>query len=240
MIEVLQNIVKNIFGDNVILATMFISMLPIIELKGGIPFGMSKEFWGAKALTNWESFWCSYLGSCLVVPILALIFLPLIRWLKTTKPFKKLALKLENSIKSKASKINSDEKETENNQSQLDEKTIDTENKLISENVIETKEAKIKYNKKFFIKLFGVFAFVAIPLPLTGVWTGTAISVMIGIPFGWTCLVVILGNLIAGFIVQTVCAIFPNFTLYLLLIFLLLSLLLLIIGIIKNKIKNKK
>ena len=248
MTEAIQEFFKMIFGNNVVLATIIISMLPIIELRGGIPFGMSKTFWGRNALTNWQSLWFSFLGSSLVVPILALVLVPILNWLKRTKLFRKLAIKFENSIKAKSQKIDSGEqsnsidntienqgivKQSDDNFNQA--KTVDAENQ--SSNI---KNQKIVYNKKFFAKLFGVMLFVSIPLPLTGVWTGTAIAVMLGIPYIWICVVVILGNLIAGIIMQTICSIFPNFTTWILIIFLCLTVLLLIIGFIKNKIKNAK
>ena len=45
MSEFVQEIVLKIFGDNPILATIFIAMIPIIELRGAIPFGSSKAIW---------------------------------------------------------------------------------------------------------------------------------------------------------------------------------------------------
>ena len=39
---IIQSIFVNIFGDNVILATLIASMTPIIEIKGAIPFGASQ------------------------------------------------------------------------------------------------------------------------------------------------------------------------------------------------------
>lgn len=293
MTEAIQEFFKTIFGNNVVLATIIISMSPIIELRGGIPFGMSKTFWGQHALSSWQSLWFSFLGSSLVVPILALLLMPILNWLKKTKAFKKLATKFENSIKAKSQKIgnqsnadvgtmptdmnNSTENAVENintptvvdtknhvgdhllannndNINQMAEsktKNVDNQksnqntNKLLASDTKTTvgkTKNKIVYNKKFLAKLFGVMLFVAIPLPLTGVWTGTAIAVMLGIPFVWTCVSVILGNLIAGIIMQTICSIFPNFTTWILIAFLCLTLLLVLVEFVKNKIKkiNKK
>lgn len=230
MTEAIQEIFKNIFGNNVILATILISMLPIIELRGAIPFGMSKTFWGANALKSWESFAFSFLGSSLVVPIIALLLKPILSWLKKTKLFKSLALKLENSFKKKSKKIEADMKVEDADTSSDENVPLDTSNE----------KRKTVYDKGFFLRLFGITLFVAIPLPLTGVWTGTAIAVMMNIPFGWTCLSVILGNLIAGLIMQTICAVFPNFTTWILIIFLCVTAVLIIYYLIKNKIKKNK
>ena len=91
MTEFIENIFSSIFGNNVILATILIAVVPIIELKGAIPFSMSSQIWGTNALSLVSAFLYGLLGSCLVVPILALIYTPIINWLKKTKLFKKLA-----------------------------------------------------------------------------------------------------------------------------------------------------
>ena len=63
MSEFVQEIVISIFGDNPILATIFIAMIPIVELRGAIPFGSSKEIWGDKALSIFEASAYSLIGS---------------------------------------------------------------------------------------------------------------------------------------------------------------------------------
>ena len=52
------------------------------------------------------------------------------------------------------------------------------------------------------IKQLGVFIFIAIPLPMTGVWTGTAIAVFLGLKFKDVVLPALLGNLVAGLIIS--------------------------------------
>ena len=55
--------------------------------------------------------------------------------------------------------------------------------------------------------LLGVFIFVAIPLPMTGVWTGTAISVFLNLKFKHAVLPIVLGNFIAGLLISLLCVI---------------------------------
>ena len=88
MTEFIENIFSSIFGNNVILATILIAMVPVIELKGAIPFSMAVDIWGTNALAYLPAFLCGILGSSLIVPILALLYLPIIRWLKKTKLFR--------------------------------------------------------------------------------------------------------------------------------------------------------
>ncbi len=75
----------------------------------------------------------------------------------------------------------------------------------------ETLKAQLEKNKKnkmseSFLKKLGVFIFVAIPLPMTGVWTGTAIAVFLNLKFKETVLPVMLGNLVAGLIISLLAA----------------------------------
>ena len=210
MTEFLQNLFGNIFSDNVILATILISMIPIIELRGGIPFGMAKHIWGQNALTYFESLVYAFIGSSAIVFVLALIIKPLIDWLKKTKLFRKLANWFEQKILGKTQKIQDDSEK-------------------------ETTQKKSKWKK-----LLGVFIFVAIPLPLTGVWTGTCIAVFLGLSYFETCASVILGNLCAGLITTLISLIFADNTIYVLYIFLIISAILLLIGLIKIILRNRK
>ncbi len=46
----------------------------------------------------------------------------------------------------------------------------------------------------------GLFAFVAIPLPGTGVWTGSLIAAMLDLKLKYSMPVIIVGNIVAGLI----------------------------------------
>ena len=59
-----------------------------------------------------------------------------------------------------------------------------------------------------------MFAFVAIPLPLTGVWTGTCIALFIGMNKRDIMTSVILGNLVAGTIMTIISYFFADNTKY--------------------------
>ncbi len=60
---------------------------------------------------------------------------------------------------------------------------------------VEKHKAKIeKYG------YWGVFLFVAIPLPGTGVWTGSLLSAMLGLKPQKAIPMVLIGNLVAGFL----------------------------------------
>ena len=163
MTEFIGEIFSKIFNDNVVLATIFVSMVPIMELKGGIPFGMSEAFWGAKALGRWQAFGWAYLGCSIVTCVLYFMFNPIMKFLRKTKIFKGLANYIDKRIESKTDKYD-------------ESKDLQTVNDV--QNVQEQQDKKSKL-----IKMMGVFLFVAIPLPLTGVWMGVCLSVVMGLNF---------------------------------------------------------
>lgn len=224
MTEIIGEIFSKIFNDNAILATIFVSMIPIMELKGGIPFGMSKAFWGVNALDRWEAFWCAYLGCSIVTVVLYFAFTPIMNFFRKTKMFKGLARFIDGRVTQQSDKYNQNQ-------------TIVTESGVVESDDKNNAETKSKLKNKI-LKMFGVFCFVAIPLPLTGVWMGVCIAVVIGLNFWETLISVQLGNLIAGIIISTICVIFPQFTHYLIYIFLILVILVIIVEIIKNKLKK--
>lgn len=237
MTEFIENLFSSIFGNNVILATILIAMVPIIELKGAIPFSMAVDVWGANALSFLPALLCGVLGSSLVVPILALLYLPIIRWLKKTKLFKKLAEKIENRLNRKKEGIV--QKVEEENSLNATEVNVESG----QNNKQDQKDLSKKSSKSFWIKFFSVFLFVAIPLPLTGVWTGTCLAVVLGLNFWQTCACVIPANILAGVIIALVSLLFGDSTLIFVFILLGIIALVAIIYLIKKiikKIRSKK
>ena len=210
MSEIITNIFSTIFGNNVELATVLIAMIPIIELRGAIPFATNTNFWGANTLNQWNALGWSLLGSCAVVFLLAAIFLPIMNWLKKTKLFGKLALAIENRIKSK------------------------------SESIEGANEKSKRFSKTYWKKVMATLIFVAIPLPLTGVWTGTCLAIFIGLDYWTTCITVICGNVIAGIFISLILEFFPWLNNYLFYIFLGLVLIFIIYEIIAHQIKKNK
>ena len=106
--------------------------------------------------------------------------------------------------------------------------------------VKESERSDPKKEKK---KMIGVYAFVAVPLPLTGVWTGSAIAAFLDMPF-WKALVsVLLGNLTAGGIVTLLTYFFKDYVDIILTVFFVIVLVVLVfyIVMVAGKIaKNKK
>lgn len=210
MTEMMAQIAQNLFHHNAILATIFMSVIPLVELKGSIPFGMSEDIWGkVYMLSAWQAFLWSILGEIVVTVILAFIFKPIYNAIKDKKFFKGIVHFLTDS---------------------LNEKNVD----------LQKSSSLNNENKKLWKKMGLVFAFTAIPVPGTGVYTGTALGILIGLGRSFTIFCVTLGNIIAGAIIMTICFIFPEFSTILFYIFIILILIVLIYKIIVHIIKTKR
>lgn len=177
-------------------------MCPMIELKGGIPIGMSRDFWGENVLGGVQAFLVALAGSSTIIFILPIIFKPILNCLKKTKLFQKLAVAIENKVNKHSEDISSKRKST-------------------------------------FLKCMGLFLFVALPLPLTGVWMGCCVGVAIGLDYWQTVFSVFFGNVVAGLIIVSICAIFPSFSTILTYIVLGIILLMILFGLLKNLLKKR-
>jgi uncharacterized membrane protein len=132
------------------LTVLFTAALPIIELRGAIPVGISL------GLSPLHAVVISLIGSMIPVPFILFFIRPIFNEMKKTKLLKGVADKLTLRSKSK----NSDK-----------------------------------------IKKYGVWALipiVAIPLPGTGVWSGSLAAALFDMRFKWAFPAIFLGNLIAA------------------------------------------
>lgn len=138
------------------IVTFFVSMLPIVELRGAIPIG-SLAF-------NIPWYWCyilSVVGNLLPIPFILLFIEKLIGWFKKTKHLKKFGLWLEARAAKNTPKV-----------------------------------------QRF--EIFGLMLFVAIPLPMTGAWTGALVAALTGMKFKNSMISIICGVLIAGAVVTLI------------------------------------
>ncbi len=132
---------------------LFVSMLPIIELRGAIPVGM------AMGMSPIHAFLTCFIGSMIPVPILLFGIRPVFKWLKGTMIYDKLI------------------------------------HKLIHRTL----------NRSYYVEKYGFWGlmlFVAIPLPGTGVWSGTLAAVLLDIRFKVAFPAIAIGNFIAGVLIM--------------------------------------
>lgn len=139
------------------LIVMIISAIPVIEVRGAIPVGMTLF-----RMSPVYTALISVFASMLPVPVILLAITKVLAYLKTTRLFHKFAVRLENRSQSKKA------------------------------------ESIRKYGA------LGLIIFVGIPLPGTGVWTGSLIAALLGIKFRWAFLAVLAGDIIAAIIVTLI------------------------------------
>ncbi|MBF4695108.1 COG2426 family protein [Fusibacter ferrireducens] len=146
MLEFLKTVLTNEFK------VIFTAALPVIEIKGAIPLGLSL------GMNPWHTLLISLLGSIMPVPFILFGIRPVFNWLKHAAFFRKITDRIESKTLNKSHRIQ-------------------------------------KYG------VWGLFLFVAIPLPGTGVWTGSLAAVLLDIRFKWAFPAILIGNLVAGIII---------------------------------------
>jgi uncharacterized membrane protein len=151
MDQIVQNIV-HLFSTSSSkeLIIFIVSMLPIVELRGGILAA------GMLNVDMVRAFFLCLAGSLLPIPFILLFIRQILDWLRNTR-FVKLVRRLEVKV-----------------------------------------EAKSKSIEKY--KTFGLFVFVAIPLPGTGAWTGALIAALLGMRFKHAMLSIAAGTMAADII----------------------------------------
>ena len=142
---------NSLFGK--LLQTFLISMVPVIELRGAIPYGI------ARGLTFWQAIPVSIIGNLIPVPFIILFIKKIFAWMRAHMP-------------------------------KLDGFVAKLENRALSR-----QETVRKY------AFWGLFLFVAIPLPGTGAWTGALIAAMMDMKVRDAFPSIALGVLTAGAII---------------------------------------
>lgn len=209
MVNFISNLISNPY-----LATIIMSFVPLVELKGAIMFsrGIGLSFLEALSL--------SFLGSTAIAVILFFLLIPILGLLKKIKWFNGFVVKVENYISKKADET-------------VEKQKYNPNKKVLSETRL---------------KQIAIFIFVAIPLPMTGVWMGTAIAVFLGLKFKESILPLALGNLVAGLIISLIaeiCLVFwtlkvLDYILYGMFALALILLILFIIKVVNSKGKEEK
>lgn len=183
MIEDLINQIS-LFIGNPYLTLYVISIIPIVELRGAI---LTMQLMGLTSIGQMAlGMLCCIAGSTTVILPLILLTKPILRRLRRTKWFANLAKKLEVNIQFRGEEVYNEQKE----------QAIDSKGK----------RKLSKDGKKF----LGLFAFVAIPLPMTGAWTGSCIGSFMDFPVWKASLSIFLGNIGAGLILTTISYFLPG------------------------------
>ena len=207
MAEKLGEFLVEIFG-NPYLTVFLIAMIPLIELKGAIPVGMTPAF----GLSLFETAAFAYLGSTLISFLVFFLLKPVFALLKKINVFNLLVRKCEGLFIHKAEEI-----------------------------AMKTNGSVEKSAKR--IMIISLLIFVAVPLPVTGVWTGTGIAVFLNMKFKDAFLPIVLGNLVAGTIITIITYFFQAYVdliISILLVIALIMLTIFIVKLVKSKPKTEK
>ena len=82
-----------------LLLTLLISAVPVIELRGGIPYGI------AQGANPWLVFAASVIGNMLPVPFILLFIRKILRWMKRYPRLGRIANKLESRAARKSAGV---------------------------------------------------------------------------------------------------------------------------------------
>ncbi len=187
----LAQIITDFFTEwtgNDYLTLYLISIIPVIELRGALVImaGMPSINTVTEMIAG---MFCCVAGSTTVILPLILLTRPLIKKLKQTKAFAKLAKNMENNLASRAEEAyKADEDDGVDNGKRKKRKPLSPDAK----------------------KSLGLFVFVAIPLPMTGAWTGSCIGSFLDFPVWKASLSVFFGNIVAAAILTLIAAFLPN------------------------------
>ncbi|MDE5601854.1 MAG: small multi-drug export protein [Clostridia bacterium] len=201
MIQTIIDFFTSITGNDY-LTLYVISIIPIIELRGAIVF-MSGMFSSAQEMI--AGMFCCVAGSTTVILPLIILTRPLIRRMKRSKWFSKLAKNMEATLASRAEAAYSEEKD----KSKSAEQVAANDSQSAIENTAggKRKRKPLSTDTK---KFLGLFAFVAIPLPMTGAWTASCIGSFLEFPVWKAALSVFLGNIVAGGILTVIAYVLPQ------------------------------
>lgn len=136
------------------IATFLVSMLPVTELRLGLPFGIAID------LQYWQALLASVLGNLVPAPFIIVFIKQIFRWMRAHFP------KMDARI------------------SRLEEKA----------------RSKGKAVERY--GSLGLCLLVAIPLPGTGVWTGSLVAALLDLPMKRAMTAISVGVLIAAAIVS--------------------------------------
>ena len=164
MAESFTQTIVDFFKDKIPpeLIIFFISMLPILELRGGL---IAAKLLGVEFV---RAFIICYIGNIIPVPFILLFIRKIFQFLRDKKGFSKIIEKLEIRSMRKSEKV-----------------------------------------KRW--RDWGLLAFVAIPLPGTGGWTGALIAALMDIRIKKSFPIIAIGILIAGIIMSVITYLVPSF-----------------------------
>ena len=103
-----------------------------------------------------------------------------------------------------------------------------------------SKSIRVNNQKSNFKKYLALTAFVAVPLPLTGVWTGSLIAGLTNLNIHYAFIAISIGAFISSLTITILCTIFSNSITYILMFSLLIIIIFLFIDLLLSFTKSKQ
>lgn len=185
-------------GDVRIVAAI-LAFLPISEARLAIPVAVKY------GLSPFEAFLYGFLGSSATALLLPLFLLPLMRRMSNAPVFRKIAGAVLNKAEKSADKMKG--------------KGADQSGANAVNPTRNSHEKKLPSLKK----MMGVAGFVAVPLPLTGVWTGSVVTGILNLNYVRAITSLIIGNFFACLIVTLTTVFFADYVNIIVLVFALIA-----------------
>ena len=179
------------------LLVFLISMIPIVELRGAIPVA------AAKGLPFGWTYALTVLGNMLPVPFILLLIPVLFAFMRRHHILVGLVDWLERKAQKGAEKMEKRAGKAAPTDASTEVAPTDgaTAPETVTEEPTEETAAPKKGSKAAgTLAFFGLYLFVAIPLPGTGAWTGSLVAAVFGMKKWRALLAVFLGVLTAGVI----------------------------------------
>lgn len=192
------------FSSCVWLAVIIVAMIPTVESKVAIPFGMAVQIWQNSALNPFLSALYACIGS--MIPVIFVIMLA--RYIKRKTSgfvYEKVFLRLKERYKKNS----------------------------------EALSKQTSTLKKCILLAF----FVAVPLPLTGAYSGAVVAGFTDIPIWKSFLSIFCGEIVSCAVVLLLCLVFENSAFYIFLISLVMIAVFLFVNaliFVWKSVKNKR
>lgn len=156
-----------------VLYVFFISMLPVVELRGAIPYGVAMD------LPLHITYIIAVIGNVVPVPFLIMFAKNILEWLSTSPKAAKLVFEFN-----------------------FKDKKMEFSIQKFCLRIIKKADEKAAKIGKY--ELWGLFLFVAIPIPGTGAWTGSLIAATLRLRLIPSIVVISLGVISSGVIMSII------------------------------------
>lgn len=191
----------------VFIFTIVLASLPIIEIRGAMPIGMSTTLWGEGALNSTMSMLASTLGGILACFVVVLVFFPLKKLLSRLTIFQRFFAYFDRAATLSLQKFEKKRKKMpKNSPPQPTSPSMTRKIEFNSPQIPQPKKDNLTLQKCAF-----VFFFCALPLPFTGVWSAGALASLLNMQFWPSVISLVLANVLSSLVVFGFCSLFQSY-----------------------------